>query len=59
MSGSRVSLILQSPIRELMEQVVRLSFSTSNNEVEYEVVLAELNLALMLVATKLEIRNDS
>ena len=42
-----------------MEQVVRLSFSTSNNEVEYEVVLAELNLALMLVATKLEIRNDS
>ena len=59
MSGSRVSLILQSPIRELMEQVIRLSFSTSNNEVEYEVVLAELNLALMLVATKLEIRNDS
>ena len=42
-----------------MEQVIRLSFSTSNNEVEYEVVLAELNLALMLVATKLEIRNDS
>ena len=42
-----------------MEQVIRLSFSTSNNEVEYEVVLTGLNLALMLVAIKLEIRNDS
>ncbi|KAL6313355.1 hypothetical protein AAG906_001066 [Vitis piasezkii] len=57
-SGSGVRLILQSLTRELMKQAICLSFFASNNEVEYEVVLAELDLALMLAATKLEIRNN-
>ena len=57
--GSRVGLVLQSPTVELIEQAVRLSFSTSNNEAEYEAMLAGLDLALMLAATKLEIRSDS
>ncbi|KAL6340327.1 hypothetical protein AAG906_040764 [Vitis piasezkii] len=48
-----------SPTRELIEQAIHISFSTSNNEAEYEVVLAGLDLALMLAATKLEIRSDS
>ena len=59
MSGSGVGLILQSPTGELMEQAICLSFSVSNNEVEYEVFLVELNLALVLATTKLEIRSDS
>ena len=42
-----------------MEQAIRLSFSAFNNETEYEVVLVGLNLALVLAATKLEIRSDS
>ena len=42
-----------------MKQALRLSFSTSNNEAEYEAILVGLDLALMLVATKLEIRSDS
>ena len=50
---------MQSPTGELIEQVIRLSFSTSNNEVEYETILAGLDLALMLVTTKLEIKSDS
>ncbi|KAL6315340.1 hypothetical protein AAG906_000441 [Vitis piasezkii] len=58
-SGSGVGLILQSPTGELMEQAICLSFSASNNEVEYEVFLVELNLALVLATTKLEIRSDS
>ncbi|RVW73190.1 hypothetical protein CK203_057332 [Vitis vinifera] len=58
-SRSKVSLVLQSPTRKLIEQAIRLSFSTSNNEVEYKVVLVGLDLALMLTATKLEIRIDS
>ena len=57
-SGSGVRLILQSLTRELMKQAICLSFSASNNEVEYEAVLAELDLALMLAVTKLEIRNN-
>ena len=42
-----------------MEQAIRLSFFASNNEAEYEAVLAGLDLALILAATKLEIRSDS
>ncbi|RVW13311.1 hypothetical protein CK203_088988 [Vitis vinifera] len=45
--------------RKLIEQAIRLSFSASNNEAEYEVVLAEQDLALVLEGTKLEIRSDS
>ena len=56
--GSGVSLILQSLIGELMKQAICLSFSTSNNVVEYEVILTELDLALTLATTKLEIRSD-
>ena len=42
-----------------MEQAIRLSFFASNNEAEDDVVLVELDLALVLAATKLEIRSDS
>ena len=42
-----------------MEQVIRLSFSISNNETEYEVSLVALDLDLVLATTKLEIRSDS
>ena len=52
-------MILQLPTRELIEQVIRLNFSPFNNEVEYEVVITGLDLALMLAATKLEIKNNS
>ena len=58
-SESGVGLIIQSPIGELMEQAIRFSFFAFNNEVEYEVFLAGLDLALVLATTKLEIRNDS
>ena len=42
-----------------MEQFIYLNFSASNNKAEYEAVIVGLNLALMLVATKLEIKSDS
>ena len=42
-----------------MEQAIRLNFSASNNEVEYEAMLAELDLALILVIARLEVRSDS
>ncbi|RVW15713.1 hypothetical protein CK203_075385 [Vitis vinifera] len=57
-SGSRVGLILQSPIGELMEQAIHLNFSASNNEAEYEAVLVGLDLALILAASKLETRKE-
>nr|CAN69047.1 hypothetical protein VITISV_022345 [Vitis vinifera] len=54
-----IGLILQSLIGEPMKQTLRLNFSISNNEAEYEAILVGQDLALMLLATKLEIRNDS
>ncbi|RVX19136.1 hypothetical protein CK203_008614 [Vitis vinifera] len=49
-SGSGIGLLLQSSTEELIEQVIHINFLSSNNEAKYEVVLAKLDLALMLVA---------
>ncbi|RVW46034.1 hypothetical protein CK203_068689 [Vitis vinifera] len=45
-SGSGVGLVLQSPTGEHLEQAIRLGFSASNNEAEYEAILSGLDLAL-------------
>ncbi|KAL6313286.1 hypothetical protein AAG906_005601 [Vitis piasezkii] len=58
MSESRVGLILQSQIGELIEQVIHFSFFAFNNETKYETILVELDLALILVVAKLEIKNE-
>ncbi|RVX23740.1 hypothetical protein CK203_000028 [Vitis vinifera] len=55
----RGRLILQSPTEELLEQAIRLGFLASNNEVEYEAILARLDLALTLATVKLKICSDS
>lgn len=55
----KVGLILQSPIGKLLEQAIRLGFLASNNEVEYEAILVELDLALILAVAKLKICSDS
>ena len=41
----RAAVLLQSPEGDTVECVVRLQFSTTNNEVEYEAVLSSLDLA--------------
>ncbi|RVW24122.1 hypothetical protein CK203_088729 [Vitis vinifera] len=58
-SGSGVGLLLQSPIGEHLEQAIRLGFSASNNEAEYEALLSGLDLALALSVSKLRIYSDS
>ena len=57
-SRARISLLLQSPTREQLEQAIKLGFPVPNNEVEYEAILVELNLALTLSATELKICSD-
>lgn len=57
-SGFGVDLILQSPTGELLEEAIWINFSTFNNEAEYEVVLAWLDLVLTSATTKLEICNN-
>ncbi|RVW61350.1 hypothetical protein CK203_032063 [Vitis vinifera] len=51
--------LLQSPTGEHLEQAIRLGFSASNNEAEYEAILSGLDLALALSVSKLRIYSDS
>ncbi|XP_010513419.1 PREDICTED: uncharacterized protein LOC104789418 [Camelina sativa] len=57
--GSGVGLILRSLIGEILEQALKLNFKASNNETEYEAVLAELRLALGLGVKHLQVFCDS
>ena len=43
-TGARVGLQLKVPIRERVEQAIRLDFPASNNETEYEVILVGIDL---------------
>ena len=52
-------LQLKSPTREKIEQAIRLRFSTSNNELEYEAILARIELEATVSADKLLIQSDS
>ena len=58
-TGAGIGLQLTSPIGERIEQAVRLGFSTSNNESEYEAMLDRLKLTLAVGADNLSIRSDS
>ena len=56
-SGTRVVIVI--PDDTVIEQSIRLNFKASNNEAEYEVVLAGLNLEKTLGAKNLIIHCDS
>ena len=57
--GSGASLILTSPEGIDIEYALRFGFHTSNNEAEYEAVIAGLNLAHSLEVDQLEVYSDS
>ena len=56
--GSGASLILTSPEGIDIEYALRFGFRTSNNEAEYEAVIAGLNLAHSLEVDQLEVYSD-
>ena len=57
--GSEVGLILTSPDGIDVEYALRFGFQASNNEVEYEAVIAGLNLSHSMEADPLEVSSDS
>ena len=57
--GSGVGLILTSPDGIDVEYALRFDFQASNNEAEYEAVIAGLNLAHSMEADQLEVSSDS
>jgi len=52
-------VVLEGPGDVLFEQALKFKFKTSNNKVEYQAIIASLNLALDLEVTKLICRSDS
>ena len=58
-TGANIGLQLNSPDGDKIEQAVRLGFSASNNESEYEATLAGIELAAIIYVDKLIIWSDS
>ncbi|KFK32316.1 hypothetical protein AALP_AA6G226100 [Arabis alpina] len=58
-SGSGVGIRLTSPTKEILEQFFRLGFKASNNEAEYEAILAGLRLARALNIEEISVFSDS
>ena len=58
-TGARVGLQLRALTGERIEQAIWLDFLASNNESEYEAILARADLAKSVSSEKLIIHNDS
>ena len=58
-SGTGIGLQLTSPTGERIEHAVRLGFSATNNESEYEATIAGLKLVLAMGADSLSIQSNS
>ncbi|XP_062173536.1 uncharacterized protein LOC133878998 [Alnus glutinosa] len=56
---SGVGVILESPQKQKFQYAIKLDFATTNNEVEYEAVLAGLAIAREVGALDVKIRSDS
>ena len=57
--GVGIGLQLKALTRERIEQAIRLDFTTSNNEVEYEAILAGIDLVIFVSSEKIIIQSDS
>ena len=57
--GSRVGLILVSPKRITIEKSLKLGFSATNNEVEYEAVLMGMTMVQKMGGKTMEMFSDS
>nr|XP_017246425.1 PREDICTED: uncharacterized protein LOC108218012 [Daucus carota subsp. sativus] len=57
--GSGAGLVLQSPDGFIVEYAIKLDFPTTNNEAEYEALIAGLGLARTLRVKNLKVCGDS
>ena len=57
--GSGAGIILQGPDGIQVEQSLRFNFKASNNQAEYEALIAGMTLAVEMEALQLLIRSDS
>ena len=57
-TGVGVNLQLKTPTGERVKQAIQLDFPVSNNEIEYEAILAGIHLAQSVSSEKLLMRSD-
>jgi len=57
--GSGVGIVLEGPNGVLIEKALRFGFKASNNQAEYEVVIARMLLAKEMGAQSLFVKSDS
>jgi len=57
--GTDAGIVLEGPGGILVEQSLHFNFKTSNNQAEYEAIIAGLNLARDVDAKKLLCKMDS
>ncbi|XP_027165899.1 uncharacterized protein LOC113765851 [Coffea eugenioides] len=57
--GSGVGLLLEGPQGEVCSYALRFDFPATNNETEYEALIAGLQLARRLGAQRIHVRSDS
>ena len=59
MNDIDVGLVLTSPEGDLIQQSICCGFRATNNEAEYEALIAKLNLDKDMGIKKLDIRSNS
>ena len=59
MKGIRGRIVLEGPGNILIEQALNFKFTVSNNQTEYEDLIARMILALEIGASKLKAKIDS
>ena len=59
MSGARLGLVLIFPEGDIIQQAIKCDFKATNNEAEYEALIAGLMLAKDMGIQKLDVRSDS
>ena len=57
--GSRVGLVLVSPEKIIIEKSLRLSFSATNNEAEYQALLMGMMMVQKMGGTAVKVFSDS
>ena len=57
--GSGLGLVLISPNEEKIEQSIRFGFQATNNETEFEALIAGLGLAKEMLIKQIKILSDS
>ena len=58
-TGAGIGLQLKSLVEEKIEQAIHLGFSATNNESEYEAIIAGIELVAIVSVDRLPIRSDS